>query len=1061
MNGQLIGAVGESNQEDARSPQFERIARVDAARPGDYWRAVKDRIFTDAEGRSKYQVDTGDVLMVADVRNSGAQEHTIVVQYHPLSGTGTFWALTEDFYSVFEHAPDGAAVREAEMRELQAKVSTVQTRIAQALSDPSVMNREIQKALDHERDKEVEPTGGLPARASDLPPVDVLSSTMPSINEAMRAGAGALANQALEVVRGAQERAELEGKWFSRQASEIQKLTGQMTPFLMERAAVAIARNKGAVDKAKSLMESVKTMSLFSGEGVTTTKIVDGAPASQGGSIKLFQRKLWLDEELSYTRAYIGALTVDSFDKFIDELRDNPAFQTLLIPATRGVALVGVSRQRVNGVGDSVAAALQAIKIETANRTSFLLVRDGERFFSIDSPIPSNSSADRLFPEVDVDGSVFNGANGDTITINDLRWTKGLDAIASQKVHYARFAVTLAGQIAKGEFWEGVDFQDLFTGQGNSRLFELVRDDSGEMAIGQQVESVASYISRNNAMVRPGSQVIVDMRRHVDKQTVPRAFSERYDGRRREQYEHQLAEPTDDFVKGTVHAERNAMFVNAEFKKEDGKPVSLRVYLAKEGRSVGAVQTWLALDRLEPMTLDRLMAVRDNRRDFENFMGLFRTVRDASEALLKVAEPDRNRLTQELQAGLQIGFDEAREIALKALDGWRADGNRLPVESAKDWESLQLLAYRLSDAGKVPVEHVAEAAAAKGLVPLRFAVDSGGRLLLHTLDPEPDDRMFKQREVLRWNVEPGKRGIRLTSPSSVYLTKLDPTVTVLHEWDAVADAAIERIPTLSTRRKADIIEDVNARFEKERALVFGPMTDDEQAESVKAFKRAMNVANETGKYVTSPSLRFPVCIAVAGTSASVVTVSISALHLQHNLSDAHREGMREVHMRWYRNKDQAKRDFSGEGPRDIKAFSVQMTPLKDWITGRNAWTSHDMASDWADLRVEILNTRKIEGHADRDFWERKSLDGSGIDLLGRWLKTVGADPVKGRAAMSGWNSNRTVSTVEYPRALQQAFAEGRSLKEALFPSAPPAPSAVDMQDACDEAADTASEQRPS
>ncbi len=51
--------------------------------------------------------------------------------------------------------------------------------------------------------------------------------------------------------------------------------------------------------------------------------------------------------------------------------------------------------------------------------------------------------------------------------------------------------------------------------------------------------------------------------------------------------------------------------------------------------------------------------------------------------------------------------------------------------------------------------------------------------------------------------------------------------------------------------------------------------------------------------------------------------------------------------------------------------------------------------------------------------------------------------------------------MEYPRALEQAFAAGKSLKEALFPSAPPAPTAVDMPEVSDEHDETATAHGPS
>lgn len=278
-SGELLIADASSRAGDTKSgPGVERIARVDRARPGDYWRArkaVKFKNRDDPDSEPVYKVQAGCVLLVSDVRTNAGVDHTVVVSRHPRERRGgAVWMLVEEFLEAFEFAPDGAEVRARELAEMQSEISLIQVEIGRAASDPAYMNTLIQDALSH-REAEGGEMSGLPANLSDVPPVDVLRAQAPTLNQALASGSTALVGQAIEVVRNAHHLATLQSEWFGEQAGKITAVTQRMMPFLLERAEVARARTSGELAKAQRLMESVTTMTLFAGDGVTCTSVGD------------------------------------------------------------------------------------------------------------------------------------------------------------------------------------------------------------------------------------------------------------------------------------------------------------------------------------------------------------------------------------------------------------------------------------------------------------------------------------------------------------------------------------------------------------------------------------------------------------------------------------------------------------------------------------------------------------------------------------------------------------------------------------------------------------------
>lgn len=1013
---------------EASAPKVERIARVDAPVPGDYWRATREfKFFKPSDYRKGeqdhvYTAPKGLVLMIADVRQNAGSDHTVILQRHPSHREGTVRILVQDFLDAFEHAPDGAQVRERELQALQNKIASIQLEIARAADDPDYMNAQITAALP--QDTSTKSTTGLPALPGDLPPVDVLNAQAPTLNQALRAGTSGLMNQALDVVRGAQQRATLQAEWFGRRAEEITSTANKMVPYLMERASVALARNRSSVDRAEKLMESVSTLKLFSGDEVRCTRIVDGQPAPADAPIKLFQRKLYIDEEMAYVTAYIGGVDCRNYEVFVSELASNARLQELLIPAQRGVALVALSRQYVHR-GNSLQTALEALRIEEANRAGFLLVRDGQSFYSVDTPVPSHETCSMLFPETDVDGNVFRATNGDFVTVEDLRWTDGLSKLEALAVHYRRFAVVLAGLIATETFWKGVDYLDLFRGDGNQRIFEMIRDASGEMALSQELIGISEYLERANGEMRVGSRILMDLDRHVSNWSTPKAFTTRYSAADRCDITVPLATPLVRWLDARVEGEPGSLYVTAPFKANaDDKHRELRVYLVRDGKSAHEHFSWIAIDHVDADQLDALMAARENRKGFKDFMALFRKARDLSIQNELEMHPSVQRLAGEISDAGLADTAQAEAIARKTVMAFVADRKitsstlTAVLQVPSMWDEVRALAFRMTHAGRIDLAQLEAVAAAEGLVPLRFFAESSGRLLLYTEDPRPDHRCARQTEVLRHVVTPGARKLRLSNPTLETLWKSDLTGAVLHEWPAAAAWTQTAPSVLTKRRKADVIDDVMARFNTHWPLLFGALDDAHQEAVLLHFKTTFREINRRSRYVTTPDIVVP--IGLTGTDHSTVMVlglRASALTLSRSLSARRQEEFASIYTGIYEKPEAAYRRLEQAKSWSPEQYRLVACKASDWVVGRGLI---DPASV---VRSADVHTYLESG---RMFGKRVS-DLAGV---GTWIKRV-ATAAPGNHVLGGMGIGYTISELLLPDALNAHLVADNPLIAAI------------------------------
>lgn len=943
--------------------RFERLGGDGLIHPGDYWRTRVAVSFsanlTLAFGRrrgshySSYEADAGEVLLIADVRKDGEQDHAIVLVPHPLKGSpeDRIRILASEFLDKFVYEPNGEAVREAEMAKVNVKIAEVQGQLTEAQRNPAYLNAQCLEALANDQDKK-SPKTTLPALQEQVNILNVLKVESPSLSDALTSAANI--EQTLDRIRTASSIAQAQGDWFKAKAERLGQLTSELAPFYIEKAQVALARTSQAVSRAQVLLESVQTLTLFTGEDVNVHPICDGEAAPVGTPIHLFQRKLWADEELSYRTVYVrNEINSTRSTTFAACLREDPELVHQLIPAPRGVVLMGYTKHHRH-IADPYLDEITRKR----NERSWLLVRDGQKVWIIDSPVDSHEGAKRLFPEKDVDGSIFGGVDGKRITPEDLRWTDKLDDLHYLSVHYRRFAVMLSGLISRGVFFNGIDFADLFYGSAVDRTFRLVFDDSGEDSLPNALIPLDEFFERCNGDIRTGSQLMVDWSHIMSPESTPSLYRRGRDRGRDREYTSYT--PLVPYGPAIVEREGDTLYVSGKYSMF-GAPKDVRVKLFERGKRIAGEYSFFCIDRLDIPTMNRLMASRDQRTKFLNFMGLFRRAINHAEEIAVIERPIRSHLTKAIVSAGLASEQRAQQIVEESMAAWRADGQKVPKVGSAEETTLLDRVFRLTEKGRVDVAAVENVARARGLVPLQLAIEADGRILLYTEPQVRDDRVARQVEVTRWVVKPGIRSLSLTAAILAPLYSLAGDQTVLHEWPGADTFKASGIPSILLPRKQKLLEEIEGAGGAARRLFAGPLADDEARQFIEEYaviSKAEKDKQRRSRYYRAPMIYALLPLAMARTSDNQIWMiyakELAVRALGRNLPDGDRrkqllavigDGYRlDEELRQHFNKAASEPTLKGivvvAVPAKQASFSMRMVAGGDW-RGMNHVTHYE------------------------------------------------------------------------------------------------------------------------
>lgn len=137
---------------------------------------------------------------------------------------------------------------------------------------------------------------------------------------------------------------------------------------------------KGCVEKIE---DRVFNISLYAGLKEDVVEIAKGKPARADERIRLFQRRLYMDEEclLNYRHGGMEFKQIEEFDAWLAE----PTNRDRVLPFPRCMVAFQVRREKKDrDWGGDIAQAFINIRLEDRDKLTFFYIRNGERLYRMD-----------------------------------------------------------------------------------------------------------------------------------------------------------------------------------------------------------------------------------------------------------------------------------------------------------------------------------------------------------------------------------------------------------------------------------------------------------------------------------------------------------------------------------------------------------------------------------------------------------------------------------------------------------------------------------------------------
>lgn len=775
---------------EASLEQLERLADLAA---GQYWRAIADlpavkRSYARSSGGKtvtdgRNPLAGGTVLLVQSLRHVDGHLHTVILAPHPLETDGAERRfLAADFFELFERESDPAAVRRREINALEAKIAGLQNELVEGPKDQPAIT----------------------------PPPSI-----PSVGQLVAAAprAEALKKNAQILVEISKARAE----WVQGKVAVLAADTATLARFHQEQAAAALAAVEDTLRYADHVASGVKTLGLYTGDGVEVVELCSGAPAPASEPLTLYQRKLYMDEEwLVHLKS--GGADYEDLPAFGRALQEDRSLLERILPAPRSAVIMQYRRnakayfsKKGGELGDVIARSLADVEKNKPNFETFLLVRNGERVHQVWSEL-STQDAQRLFPtKLEVErifrrGGSFRGLDATRITIADLDFTDALEEHQKAALFYKRLLILIWGLNDRlelfGEFYDRTRWNSWLSADFQASRFRFVTDD--EDALVEIRPAFHEWAKQMNAHLQAGSRVVVRWDAAMDPITAPGATSWMKNfGGRTVAFRYK---PNEAFGFAVVRAKGTDLVTDVRCRYDGWREVArteidaqvtLNRYVGKAGYNDSL--DVLCLDAVKAADIDWYLNSRGERCSYLAYVDLFIAARNRLREEERQAEPFVSSLKR---AALAASLVPETAEGAQALDAaieesirlWRANrfGRAVPAPGDDDYaqvlDAIGAQVYRLLGAAKLDIDGIAAAAGSRA--PLRLVSTGAGKLVLYATPEKNELHDFDGRFpwVAAMTVKVGPKGkISMGSPNLVHLEAASAAQKMLHEWPAAHD----------------------------------------------------------------------------------------------------------------------------------------------------------------------------------------------------------------------------------------------------------------------------------
>jgi hypothetical protein len=780
--------------DDDTVPNFERIDRSSRIEPGHYWRCTEDIAGINVrQESSEFTFFAGSTYLLTKLEFFDGKLHSMVLLDDPDRHGGSGRLTLPLLLAAFEQVTDGEAtrIRDAQIAQVQALASDIQREMAEAQINPALMQPAIEKDLALWEREMADRNGGDGDKEikANLPALSTNGSF--SLTAAIT---HKITSTDIAVFRHMAQRegkiAEIRGKWFASKVEDLGRVLKCLAPFYTEQAAIGIARAQDAFDLTRDVEKGLRSLRLYTGEGVSVNTIVEGRSAASDMPLTLYQRKLFMDEEFAVWDDVDRLFDHTSTDIFFKALAENESLRRQLIPAERGAVAMAVRRNDVNYSVKSIGEALEAAGRNKENKALFLLVRDGENWHQVYSDEPSHELAPRLFPTRNEMDAIFNGFDGDKIGFEDLRFTNRANEFDRKSLTYKRFLILACGLDHRmklfGHFYPEHEALSFISMQFQAKHMRFVADDDGDMMLCENVGDVHDFISHNHKQLAAGCRVLAFSKELMIQEAAPGAFGKGvYDRQSGRTHFGCLVKPREKALLLTVYRDKDDLVVYLPVRRRDTRVYSgngqardikrveyeVRVALNKINRLGGGLG-YLVTDIVNSDELRPFIYSRATRASYLDYLYGFKLAIPILKGEESARAPVMAQLLERAVHHFGLTSAQATVAALSAIHTWREKHPKDVFMPRLDAASFPDLDFELAEAAYAfnqAMPKIADTIKKMGGKLLRLMRAKKGQLVAYYA--QPDSERDLRIHVWEWV------GRRVFSPAGK--ETITPAATVL------------------------------------------------------------------------------------------------------------------------------------------------------------------------------------------------------------------------------------------------------------------------------------------
>jgi hypothetical protein len=903
--------------DDEPSPHLHRMERSTVIEPGRYWRCTQAAtgISAQQEG-SSFGFYESYLYLVTRLEYFEGKLHSVVLLNDPALGEQSGILTLELLLSSFEQVDDADATqfRNEQIAAVQGQAADVQKEMAEAQTNPTILQPVIEKGL-REWEREVarnRPKGDEAANpGANLPAVttngrfDLTAAIGHKIRPADVAVFRHMAQREGKI-------AEIRGKWLQTKVRELGDVLKKLTPFFAEHAAVGMARAQDALDLAKDVEKGLRSLRLYTGEGVSIETLLEGDSAPADLPLTVYQRKLFMAEEYAVWDDVDRLFDYTNSSEFFRALKSNEALRQQLIPAARGVVAMAIRRNDAKYDAKSVAEALNNESRNQLNKALFLLVRDGENWYQVWSDEPSHELSSRLFPTRNEMEQVFAGIDGETVGFEDLRFTNRASEFDRKSLVYKRFLILACGLDHRlklfGHFYPDNEALNFISMRFQARYMRFVADDDSDVMLGDNVGSVHDFIRHNHNQLAAGSRVLVFGKELLEQEAAPGAFSRGVYNRHTYKDDYSvLVRPRQKATMLTVHRDKGDLVVYLPVERINDVTYSgygtarhikrlqydVRVALNKlSGDDLG----YLLTDIVKAKDLHPFIYSRTTRANSVDYIYGFKLALARLHVEEGASAPAFSTLRERATNHYGLSPAVASTAVMSAVHTWREktpDATTLPALDAPEFAKLDSELAEAAYAFTHGVPKVCASIEALGGKPVRVMRAKKGMLVVYYEQPEAE----RDLRVHNWSWA-GRR----TYTAAGRPTK-DPMQTVwLAEGRILGETELLCVPSpllkkYKERGERDKLLDMLDRTAEMAAILDGAFTSERQGVSDRAWlalttKPASNRHRDEAPVARNAAVLLP--LAVSTNHRAILGIKVKVYDLLYVYgSDAQRAALRE------------------------------------------------------------------------------------------------------------------------------------------------------------------------